>query len=114
MPDHPNVSVKVTFNWSLVANVTSLEKFATCPIVPVDEALNIAALWTAVCAPDAVYVCSTTDVFVEAVCVFVVASALANPLVDISVSNTVEDAVSLLLFQLILLQSRILWFLHLY
>ena len=73
------------FRVSLVANAPLPElKLAMCGIVPELEALNKAEAKTDVNEPDAVNVCSMTVVFAPAVWVFVVASALAKPLVVIS------------------------------
>lgn len=78
---------------SLVANVPlPVEKFAICPIVTPDVALNMADAFTSVNAPDAVNVCSTVLLLVPALCDAVVASALCRPLVAISPPKVVSVA----------------------
>lgn len=76
-----------------MANVPEpVEKLAICGIVPTDAALNVAEANTDVNAPEAVNVCSIVVEFVPALWVFVVASTLANPFVDISPVSVVFAA----------------------
>jgi hypothetical protein len=91
--DQPRLSVHVILRVSFVANVPlPVEKLAICGIVPTDAALNVADANTDVNAPDAVNVCSIVVLFVPALWVFVVASARASPLVEISPVSVVFAA----------------------
>jgi hypothetical protein len=90
---YPKFNVQVIFKVSFVANVPlPVLKFAICGIVPTDAALNVADAKTEVNAPAAVNVCSIVVLFVPALWVFVVASALANPFVEISPVSVVFAA----------------------
>ena len=87
------LNVQVIFNVSFVANVPlPVVKLAICPIVTPELALNVADALTSVNEPPAVNVCSTVEVLVPALCEAVVASALCNPLVDISPVRVVSVA----------------------
>lgn len=93
LQNQPRLSVHVILRVSFVASVPEpVEKFAICGIVPTDAALNVADANTDVNAPDAVNVCSIVVLLVPALWVFVVASARANPLVEISPVNVVFAA----------------------
>lgn len=91
MTDYPKLSVHVTFKVSALARVPEpVVKLAICPIVPAEEATNVADANTDVNAPLAVKVCSITVLLVPAECVFVTASARLKPLVAVSVPNVVS------------------------
>ena len=83
---------------SFVARVPEpVAKLAICGIVPDDEALNNADANTLVNEPVAVNVCSINVLLLAAVCVLVPASALANPLVEISPDSVVLPTAGVIL-----------------